>query len=127
MSVARADPELVTKEVPVQVWVAVGTLHGCSSSLLNDPEELGRILTNCTQAAGLTLLHQHVHQFSPQGVTASAVLAESHIAIHTWPERGVLFVDIATCSSKSATRAALDELCSHIPHIEKRFRAITAE
>jgi len=44
-----------------------------------------------------TLIALHSHKFSPQGVTAIALLSESHISIHTWPETGVAVCDIFTC------------------------------
>ena len=42
----------------------------------------------CVEVCGATLLHIHTHKFSPQGVSGVAVLAESHISVHTWPEIG---------------------------------------
>lgn len=108
----------------VQIWVVVGTLHGCPFELLDSAERLGAIVRACVEASGLTLLHHHVHHFEPQGVTASAVLAESHIALHSWPEQGVLFVDIATCSHRAASQAAFQELCARVPHQEQRIRRL---
>ena len=50
--------------------------------------------------AGATLLHMHFHEFSENGgVSGVAVLAESHISIHTWPERGYAAVDVFMCGS----------------------------
>lgn len=111
---------------PVVIWVVVGTLHGCERNVLNDAEHMAKVLADCTVAGGLTLLHSHVHQFKPQGVTATAVLAESHIALHSWPEQGVLFVDIATCSSAESSRAAFRKLCSLVTHSTQKIQEITA-
>ncbi len=49
------------------------------------------------RAIGATLLNVHVHAFSPQGVTGVATLAESHLALHSWPEHGYLAADVFTC------------------------------
>ncbi|MFQ5732482.1 MAG: adenosylmethionine decarboxylase [Planctomycetaceae bacterium] len=51
-------------------------------------------------AIGATLLHQHVHRFNPQGVTGLAVLAESHLSLHSWPEHGYLAADVFTCGRR---------------------------
>jgi S-adenosylmethionine decarboxylase len=57
-------------------------------------------LRRAVQAAGATLLHLHLHEFgSGGGVSGVAVLAESHISIHTWPERGYAAIDAFMCGS----------------------------
>jgi S-adenosylmethionine decarboxylase len=53
--------------------------------------------------------------FAPQGVTACAVVGESHIALHTWPEQGRMFVDIASCSTRESVRRALDAIAAALP------------
>ncbi len=65
--------------------------------LLNDPEKIRRALIEAISAGEATLIDLCVHQFSPQGVTATATLAESHIAIHTWPEYGYFAADLFFC------------------------------
>mgnify|MGYP001744025716 FL=1 len=55
------------------------------------------MLRNVTELAGLHHLESVTHQFSPQGVSAALLLSESHIAIHTWPESGVVYVAMTTC------------------------------
>lgn len=65
--------------------------------LLNDPEGIRRALIDAIAAGEATLIDLCVHQFSPHGVTATATLAESHIAIHTWPEHGYFAADLFFC------------------------------
>lgn len=50
--------------------------------------------------AGLTAVAENFHQFAPQGVTGMVLLAESHLAIHTWPETGFVSVDVYVCNVK---------------------------
>ena len=100
----------------MQLSVIVATLEGCPFAPLDDADLFAKLLDEAVAAGGLTLLHRHVHRFEPQGVTAAAVLSESHIALHSWPEHGLLFVDIATCSTPAATKAAFDRICALIPH-----------
>ena len=63
-------------------------------------------LREAAQAVGATLVHVHVHRFTPSGgVSGVAVLAESHISIHTWPERGYAALDIFVCGACDAHAA----------------------
>lgn len=65
---------------------------------LDDLEAVEAALRRAVEAAGATLLHLHLHHFTPNGgVSGVAVLAESHIAIHTWPERGYAALDAFMC------------------------------
>jgi len=52
--------------------------------------------------AGATLLHIHLHHFTPNGgISGVAVLAESHISVHTWPERNFAAFDVFMCGDAS--------------------------
>ena len=65
---------------------------------LDDIEHVERTLIDCVHAAGATLLHVHLHPFEPNGgISGVAVLAESHISIHSWPERDYAALDIFMC------------------------------
>jgi S-adenosylmethionine decarboxylase len=72
-------------------------LHGAKR--LNDIEHIEATLRRCVEAARATLLHMHLHHFQPSGVSGVAVLAESHISIHTWPEIGYAALDVFMCGS----------------------------
>jgi S-adenosylmethionine decarboxylase len=65
---------------------------------LSDPELAQDALCEAAEAAGATILHAHMHRFGGGGgVSGVVVLAESHISIHTWPERGFAAIDIFMC------------------------------
>jgi S-adenosylmethionine decarboxylase len=65
---------------------------------LDSPEMIDEALRGAAVAAGATILHSHFHHFTPNGgVSGVVVLAESHISIHTWPERNFAAVDIFMC------------------------------
>ena len=66
---------------------------------LDDITHIRRTLKRCVEVAGATLLHIHLHHFQPSGVSGVAVLAESHISIHTWPEAGYAALDVFMCGS----------------------------
>ena len=64
---------------------------------LNDIDHIEDTLRRCVTAAKATLLHIHLHHFQPNGVSGVAVLAESHISIHTWPDAGYAALDVFMC------------------------------
>jgi S-adenosylmethionine decarboxylase len=73
---------------------------------LDDAGVIETALRRAVQAAGASLLHIHLHEFSPNGgVSGVAVLAESHISIHTWPERGYAAVDVFMCGAAEPHKA----------------------
>ena len=64
---------------------------------LDDLEHIEKTLVECVETAGATLLHIHLHRFEPNGISGVAVLAESHISIHSWPENGYAALDVFMC------------------------------
>ncbi|MEP2944508.1 MAG: adenosylmethionine decarboxylase [Hyphomicrobiales bacterium] len=64
---------------------------------LNDQARIKSAMLECVEQAGATLLHIHLHPFEPTGVSGVAVLAESHISVHTWPENGYAAFDVFMC------------------------------
>ena len=70
------------------------------ASNLTDPSSIDAVLRAAAEAAKATVLHSHFHHFGPDGgVSGVLVLAESHISIHTWPERAFAAIDIFMCGS----------------------------
>ncbi len=72
---------------------------------LDDEDRIQTAFRDCVDACGATLLHLHTHKFSPQGVSGVAVLAESHISVHTWPEIGYGAFDVFMCGDAHPWRA----------------------
>ena len=73
---------------------------------LDDQAFIESTLRNCVDAAGATLLHIHLHSFTENGgISGVAVLAESHISIHSWPEHGYAAMDIFMCGKTEPHRA----------------------
>ncbi len=81
-------------------------LYGCDKGKLNDESFLRTAVTKAARLSGATLLNLITHQFVPQGVTGLALLAESHISIHTWPEIGYAAVDVFTCGDHTMPEKA---------------------
>lgn len=72
-------------------------LYGCSFVLLDDQEYLIKLLEEAANISGATVVNTIFKKFDPQGVTVLTLLSESHISIHTWPEKGEAAVDLFTC------------------------------
>ena len=68
------------------------------ASELDNLEVMEQAMRDAVKVAGATLLHIHLHHFTPNGgISGVAVLAESHISVHTWPERNYAAFDIFMC------------------------------
>lgn len=74
--------------------------YGCDFSVacLGDSHSLRDLCLAATRQSGLHVVGDVFHQFQPQGVTGTVLLAESHLAIHTWPESGFVTLDVYVCN-----------------------------
>jgi S-adenosylmethionine decarboxylase len=110
---AAAEPKLVREDADhfitrdgvtfagqhliIDLWEAQG---------LDDAARIEAALRDAVEAAGATLLHIHLHTFTPNGgVSGVAVLAESHISVHTWPEKGYAAFDVFMCGEAEPKKA----------------------
>jgi S-adenosylmethionine decarboxylase len=76
-------------------------LHGCAANNppMTDPQALRARCLGAVAAAGLTPVGELFHRFAPPGgVTGVVLLAESHLAVHTWPELAAVTLDVYVCS-----------------------------
>ena len=89
-------------------------LYQCDSARLDDEAFLRTAITAAAKRAGATLLNLITHRFDPQGVTGLALLAESHISIHTWPESGYAAVDVFTCGDHTMPEKACQVLADEL-------------
>lgn len=93
------------KHLIIDLW---GAKH------LDNLEIVESALRACVIASGATLLHIHLHHFTPNGgISGVAVLAESHISIHSWPERGYAALDVFMCGDSQPEKS--------IPVLQKAF------
>ena len=76
------------------------------ASHLDDIDHIEQAMRDIVSSCGATLLHIHLHHFSPSGgVSGVAVLAESHISVHTWPERDYAAFDVFMCGDAEPENA----------------------
>ena len=107
-------------------------LRGCDpqSPLMLDPESLGRLCRDAVQVAGLGAVGELFHRFEPapgceqSGITGVLLLAESHLAIHTWPELGGVTLDVYVCNlggdNSAAAERLMQTLCEAFQASERR-------
>ena len=99
-------------------------LYRCDFEKLNDESFLRCTLNRAAKVAKATVLNLISNKFEPQGVTAIALLAESHISIHTWPESNYSAVDIFTCGQNMLPELACQYLIEALNAEEHFLRVI---
>ena len=99
-------------------------LYRCDKEKLNDESFLRCAINKAAKLANATVLHLISNKFEPQGVTAIALLAESHISIHTWPESNYSAVDIFTCGQNMLPELASQYLIEAVNAEEHSLRVI---
>ena len=99
-------------------------LYRCDCEKLNDESFLRCSLNRAAKLANATVLNLISNKFEPQGVTAIALLAESHISIHTWPESNYSAVDIFTCGKNMMPKLASQYLIESLMAKEHALRVI---
>ena len=114
----------------------LGEWYGCPADTpeFTQAAPLRALCVGAARAAGLTVVGECFHQFEPQGVTGTVLLAESHVAIHTWPEAGFVTVDVYVCNLTTDNTAKAEQLfralfrnfALHIPVEFERFANLIA-
>ena len=99
-------------------------LYRCDYEKLNDESYLRCSLNRASKLANATVLNLISNKFEPQGVTAIALLSESHISIHTWPESNYSAIDIFTCGQNMMPELASKYLIESLNAEEHSLRII---
>ena len=102
-------------------------LYQCDHAKLNDEAFIRTTITSSAKIAGATLINLVTHSFQPQGVTGLALLAESHISIHTWPEIGYAAIDVFTCGDHTMPEKACKLLAKDFLAKQFSFKNIARE
>ena len=84
--------------------------YGVKSLHLAKVEQVKQIVEKAVKEAPVNRLKSHYHQFSPYGVTGFVLLAESHVSIHTWPEKNYLALDVFTCGNEGSAEEVYKNL-----------------
>jgi S-adenosylmethionine decarboxylase len=103
-------------------------LAGAPFATLDDPAVVEAALLATVEEMGAHVLGSHIHRLSPQGISGVVVISESHVTIHTWPERGEAAVDLFTCGEPERARGAIAGLASRLggtrSHVRELFRGV---
>lgn len=91
-------------------------LHECDPAVLADEDAVRDAMLEAARRCGATIVAHCFHRFSPHGVSGVVVIAESHLAVHTWPEHGYAAVDLFTCSDRLRPEECLS-------HLREAFRS----
>lgn len=108
----------------------LGEWYGCPSDLpaMINAQALRDRCLDAVRAAGLTIVGDRFHQFDPQGVTGAVILAESHLAVHTWPEMGSVTIDVYVCNfttdNTTKARRLFEELERSLKPERTRYQEI---
>jgi S-adenosylmethionine decarboxylase len=82
-------------------------LFHCDPTILNDRKTLESCLLEAVRVSGATTIQPFFHHFAPHGISGVILIAESHFAVHTWPEYGYCALDIFTCGDQIEADEAL--------------------
>jgi S-adenosylmethionine decarboxylase proenzyme len=88
-------------------------IEGVNSLFLNSEEQLTKAMVGAVTEVGLSMISYHCHSLLPSGVSCVGILVDSHVSFHTWPDEGVITLDLFTCTNTS--------LLPHIPVMERYF------
>ena len=102
-------------------------LYGCNSDKLNDEIFLRCKIDNASKLARASVLNLVSNKFEPFGVTAIALLAESHLSIHTWPESQYAAIDIFTCGKNMRPNIASQFLIDQLEATNHVLKIINRE
>ncbi|WP_159881133.1 adenosylmethionine decarboxylase [Paenibacillus puerhi] len=109
------------RHVAVDTW-------GVNFDLLNSAEWLQAQMVEAAEACGATVMSVQSKQFEPQGATVLVLLSESHLSIHTYPERGFAALDCYTCGETVDPQLAIEHMLSVLKpetvHAKKIVRGI---
>ena len=110
----KVAPTEVATERAVLTHVMLD-MYGVDSEVLNDPSQIGSILTGAAAAASLhPLAEPATYQYPGQGLTVFLPIRESHFAIHTYPEFGYASVDIVSCALAERAQRARDYMVERL-------------
>ena len=88
----------------------IAEFYNCDSNVLNNIVLIENAMINAAVKCGATVVDKNFHMFCPYGVSGVVIIAESHLAIHTWPEYGYAAVDLFTCGDTIDPLIAYEDL-----------------
>ena len=102
----------------------IAELCECNEDFLNDSDFIRESLRKAVEHANATLIEEVKYEFTPQGITAVCLLSESHISIHTWPEKRYAALDIFTCGDHTMPEKACEYMVSVLECIQPNITVL---
>jgi S-adenosylmethionine decarboxylase len=104
---------------------------GCDPEILGNADKIREIFLEAAKVGKMEVKASYFFKFSPTGVSGMVIVAESHISIHTWPEKGYAALDVYTCGTTADPEKAvdyiLDKLRTQYAHVSEIKRGIEEE
>ena len=103
----------------------IADLYGVDSEIISEASRLYPIMEGAVKYGGLTKISSDYYQFKPKGASGIVLLAESHLSFHTWPEHGLVTLDIYTCGDPGTADAALEFVTNELKPTDVDCKRIT--
>ncbi|AAL82054.1 adenosylmethionine decarboxylase [Pyrococcus furiosus DSM 3638] len=104
---------------------------GCDPEVIADPNKIREIFLEAAKVGNMEVKASYFFKFSPMGVSGVVIVAESHISVHTWPEKGYAALDVYTCGEKADPEKAVDYILEKFKakyaHVSELKRGIEEE
>lgn len=97
-------------------------MYGIEPELLERKEYLMEVVERSIRVSNLTKISSDYYQFEPMGASGIILLAESHLSFHTWPEYGLITLDIFTCGDPDRAQIAFEFIRDSLKPQEIEFR-----
>ena len=98
--------------------------YECNVQILNNLDLLERSMREAVLRSGATIIDSTFHRFSPHGVSGVVVIAESHMALHTWPEYAYAAVDFFTCGDRVDPWKAFDHMKRELKSLKNSTKEV---
>ncbi len=103
----------------------IADLYGVDEELISTSEKVSRLIEDAVRVGRLSKISSDYYQFQPRGVSGIVLLAESHLSFHTWPEHGLVTLDIYTCGDPSHADDAFNYLVRNLSPTSIEYKKLT--
>jgi S-adenosylmethionine decarboxylase len=103
----------------------IADLYGIDEDLISESGKLYDIIEAAVKVGKLTKISSDYYQFQPRGVSGIVLLAESHLSFHTWPEHGLVTLDIYTCGDPENADAAFNYIVSVLAPTSVEYKKLS--
>ncbi len=110
--------EKKVKDLPTVGYQIIAEFYGAKSTFLKEPEPLANLIKQCIEKSQLHMEEMFIKEYSPYGLSIIAILVESHVHLHTWPEWDYLSLDIFVCEASEKAEKLFQYLLKGIDPLD---------